>query len=284
MSTWNGHPPPVLPPASLAGRAVGVFRLGLFLLATAVGLVFFLAGRALRGWLGRWVSFHFGVAWLWSRLGLWCCGMRFIVRGTPVTAGALVANHASWLDICTLRSVGLMYFVSKADVRGWPVVGFITAITGTIYIERRRTEAKRQEEVLRQRIAHDQLLIFFPEGTSTDGLRVLPFKSSLFSAFFVDHHAADLWVQPVTIRYAPRPGSGLPPDMYGWWGNMELGAHVWAVMCRSFGGSAEVIFHDPVRPSQFPSRKALAEHCQAAVARGLAEDHPLGTGALRDAS
>jgi 1-acyl-sn-glycerol-3-phosphate acyltransferase len=100
---------------------------------------------------------------------------------------------------------------------------------------------------------------------------VLPFKSSLFSAFFYDHHAADLWIQPVTVRYTPAPGSGLPPSFYGWWGEMELGSHIWAVMSRSFGGRAEVIFHEPVKPQAFHDRKALAGHCGAVVARGLAE-------------
>ncbi len=281
MTTWNGHPPPALPPAGPGGTLAGLLRLGTFVLVTTLALGPFLAGRALRVWLGRRVTFHFLVARLWSRLGLWLCGLRWIVRGQPIAAGALVANHASWLDICALRSVGLMYFVAKAEVGDWPVAGFIARITGTIFIERNRNHAKRQEEVLRQRIAHDQLLIFFPEGTSTDGLRVLPFKSSLFSVFFLNDHAADLWVQPVTIRYAPRPGSGLPRDIYGWWGDMELGAHVWAVMCRSFGGSAEVTFHAPVRPSDFPDRKALAEYCQAVVVRGLTEGHSLGSAVLR---
>ncbi len=163
----------------------------------------------------------------------------------------------------------LIYFVAKAEVRAWPVVGYITHACGTIFIERRRTEAKRQEEALRERIAADQLLCFFPEGTSTDGLRVLSFKSSLFSVFFRDHAGADLLVQPVTVRYAAAPDSGLPESFYGWWGDMDFGAHVWAVLSRSFGGRAEVIFHAPVNPRDFPDRKALAEHCQAAVAGGF---------------
>jgi 1-acyl-sn-glycerol-3-phosphate acyltransferase len=187
-----------------------------------------------------------------------------------VDSGALVSNHCSWADILTLRAVKLMYFVAKSDVRDWPAVGFITAVTGTIYIERNRNQAKHQERVLRERIAANQLLIFFPEGTSTDGLRVLPFKSSLFSAYFHDRHAADLLIQPVTVRYIPAPDSGLPPDFYGWWGDMSLGSHVWAVMSRSFGGRAEVIFHQPVKPGAFDDRKALAEHCGAVVAHGLA--------------
>lgn len=270
MSTWNGAPPPSLPPPTPAGRVVGALRLAVFLAMTAVALAVFVSGRYLRAWLGHSITYHFLTARLWSRAGLWLLGLRLTVRGTPVASGALVSNHCSWADILTLRSVKLMYFVAKSEVRDWPGVGFITAVTGTIYIERRRNQAKQQEQVLRERIGADQLLIFFPEGTSTDGLRVLPFKSSLFSAFFHDHHAADLWVQPVTLRYIPAPGSGLPPDFYGWWGDMSLGSHVWAVMSRSFGGRAEVIFHPPVKPSAFADRKALAEHCGAVAARGLA--------------
>jgi len=269
MNTWNAERRPEPPPASKIGIAIGALRLTVFLGMTALALTAFVSGRYLRHWLGHRITYHFLVARLWSRAGLWLLGLNHVVRGTPIPAGALVANHCSWADILTLRAVRLMYFVSKAEVRAWPVVGFITHVCGTIYIERRRNKAKEQQRTLRERIAHDQLLIFFPEGTSTDGLRVLPFKSSLFSAFFVDHHAADLWIQPVTIRYRPAPGSGLPPNLYGWWGDMGLGGHVWAVMTRSFGGTAEVIFHDPVKPQAFAGRKALAEHCGTVVARGM---------------
>lgn len=267
MTTWRGADPPKLPPATLRGRVAGAGRLVAFLAMTLALFPLFLAGRLMRHGLGPAVIFHFGIARAWSRATLRLLGLRHAVLGAPVRAGALVANHASWLDIPVLRAVTLIYFVAKAEVRDWPVVGYITHACGTLYIARRRTEAKRQEEALRARIARDQLLCFFPEGTSTDGLRVLTFKSSLFSVFFSEREGADLLVQPVTIRY--RPPAGQPPEFYGWWDDMGLGSHVWAVMSRSFGGTAEVIFHDPVNPRDFPDRKALAEHCQRAVAGGL---------------
>ena len=270
MNTWRGATPPQLPPLDMRARLAGLARLVAFLCMTAVLFPLFLAGRVLRHWLGHGVRFHFIIAREWSRLTLRLCGLRQVVRGTPVRAGALVANHSSWLDIPNLRAVALIYFVAKSEVRDWPVVGYITHACGTIYIERRRTEAKRQEETLRERIAADQLLCFYPEGTSTDGLRVLPFKSSLFSVFFRERGGADLLVQPVTLRYLPVADSGLPANFYGWWGDMDFGAHVWAVMSRSFRGRAEVIFHEPVNPRDFPDRKALAEHCQRAVALGHA--------------
>lgn len=267
-ATWRGAEPDPLPPMSVAQKVRGAIRLALFVAMTAVALGLFIVGRNLRGVLGRWITFHFGAARLWSRLGLRLMGLRLVVTGRPVHSGALVANHCSWIDIFSLRAVTLMYFVSKAEVGDWPMVGYITRVTGTVFIERRRSHAKRQEEILRERIAADQLLAFFPEGTSTDGLRVLPFKSSLFSVFFLDDHGADLLVQPVTIRYTPRSDSGLPPSFYGWWGDMEFEAHIWQVFARSTGGLAEVIFHEPVRPTDFRDRKALAEHAGRAVAIG----------------
>ncbi|MEM6624735.1 MAG: lysophospholipid acyltransferase family protein [Pseudomonadota bacterium] len=276
MNTWTAEEPPVLSPPPTIGKVVGGIRVACLLLATALAVGLFLAGRALRAVLGRWVTFHFGVAWIWARMCLRLAGMRLTVVGQPVASGALVANHSSWLDILALRAVKLIYFVSKAEVADWPGVGFITRITGTVFIERRRSQVKAQEAVLRERIAADQLLCFFPEGTSTDGLRVLPFKSSLFSAFFQDGQGTDLPIQPVTVRYTVSDGPiELPASFYGWWGNMGFESHIWDVVTRSFGGRVEVIFHPPVRAADFPDRKRLAEHCQAAVADGMMTGQPV---------
>ncbi|MEL6996659.1 MAG: lysophospholipid acyltransferase family protein [Pseudomonadota bacterium] len=269
MNTWTKENPSDLPAPRLTGKLVGGVRLVLLLLLTLVSVVLFLIGRFLRGTLGRWVVFHFGVARFWARACLWLTGIRLRVTGAPVRSGALVANHSSWIDILALRATTLMYFVSKAEVANWPGVGFITRITGTVFIERKRTEAKRQEAVLRSRIAQKQLLCLFPEGTSTDGLRVLPFKSSLFSAFFVDGESTDIMIQPVTLRYHPPKTGELPLDVYGWWGTMGFEKHIWDVLTLSFGGVVDVIFHQAVPASAFEDRKALAEASQSAVARGF---------------
>ncbi|MEM9144717.1 MAG: lysophospholipid acyltransferase family protein [Pseudomonadota bacterium] len=274
MTTWNDTDPPALAPPSLPKRLRGGIRVGSMLLVTLVALGLFLVGRALRHWLGRWVTFHFSVARWWSRICLWLTGLRHEVEGMPIGAGALMANHCSWIDILALRSCTLIYFVSKAEVANWPGVGFLTRVTGTVFIERRRVEAKRQEEILLERVQAQQLLCIFPEGTSTDGLRVLPFKSSLFAAFHHDGHGEDIMVQPVSLRYLPAEGSGLPPSFYGWWGSMGFEQHIWDVCCRSSGGVARVIFHPPVRATAFADRKALAAHCGAAVAEGHARAGP----------
>jgi 1-acyl-sn-glycerol-3-phosphate acyltransferase len=274
MEAWDAEPLPELPAPSVPGRVRGSLRLAGLLVLTGLALALFLVGRFLRGVLGRWVTFHFEVARLWARGVLWLAGLRLVVRGAPVHAGALVANHASWLDIPALRSVTLMYFVSKSEVASWPGIGFITRVTGTIFINRRRSEAKREEAVLRSRIAHDQLLCFFPEGTSTDGRRVLPFKSSLFSAFFTEGRGTDFPIQPVTVRFRPAPGSGLPENFYGWWGTMSFDGNIWDILTRSRGGTVEVAFHAPVTAADFPDRKRLADHCREVVAAGMAAPLP----------
>ncbi|MEM7212046.1 MAG: 1-acyl-sn-glycerol-3-phosphate acyltransferase [Pseudomonadota bacterium] len=269
MTTWTKEKVPDLPKPSGLGRLVGGIRLVCLVLLTAIGICIFLIGRTLRKLLGRWIVFHFGVARFWANACLWLAGLRLRIHGKPIQRGALVANHSSWLDILALRATVLMYFVSKAEVANWPGIGFISRATGTVFIERKRTEAKRQEQILRERIAQDQLLCLFPEGTSTDGLRVLPFKSSLFSTFFVEGEGTDIEVQPVSVRYHAPGREGFPEDFYGWWGTMGFEKHIWEVLALSHGGRVDVTFHPAVRAAHFADRKALADVCQRAVAVGF---------------
>lgn len=266
--TWNEAEPIDLPAPPWGQRALGGLRLTLAILVTVICFLPFVIGRASRRFFGLRIGLDVLADRIWARCCVWLLGLRLEVHGRPVRAGALVANHSSWSDIVVLRAVHWIYFVSKADVAAWPGVGLLARAAGTVFIERRRVEAKRQEQVLRERIAADQLLCFFPEGTSTDGLRVLPFKSSLFSVFFGEGADREIWVQPVSIRYLPRDGSGLPENFFGWWGTMPFGAHVKSVMQWNYGGRAVIRFLDPVHPSEFADRKTLSDHCQAMVAQG----------------
>ncbi|MEM7190392.1 MAG: lysophospholipid acyltransferase family protein [Pseudomonadota bacterium] len=274
MAPWDDETPPDLTPLTLSQKVGGVIRLGVMVLLTVFAVVFFLAGRGLRSVFGRGITFHFWIARHWSHIGLRLAGLRLYVTGEPIREGSLVANHSSWLDILSLRSVRLIYFVSKAEVANWPGVGFITRITGTIFIERKRSQAKVQEEMLRDRMTHDDLLCFFPEGTSTDGQRVLPFKTSLFSAFYDEGVGTDILIQPVTLRYVPAEGSGLPANFFGWWGDMGFEQSIWNVVTRSRGARAEVIFHRPLRARDIPDRKKLAEICERMVSHGMATGLP----------
>lgn len=198
-------------------------------------------------------------------------GMRLGVRGTPMRhKGAVVANHTSWLDVFALNAVNRVYFVAKAEVRGWPGIGWLARATGTVFIARRGTDAKRQQTVFEQRLRAGHTLLFFPEGTSTDTQRILPFKSSLFGAFY--SHGLDhiLHIQPVTVVYHPPPGRDA--RYYGWWGAMDFAPHLLMILATKSPGWVEIIFHPAVPVDGFASRKDLAAHCEAVIRA----DHPAG--------
>lgn len=197
-------------------------------------------------------------------------GLPLTVRGTPMRQkGAVVANHSSWLDIFALNAVQRVYFVAKSEVAGWPGIGWLARATGTVFIARKGSEAKRQQALFEERLRMGHKLMFFPEGTSTDALRVLPFKSTLFAAFY--SHGLDrvLHVQPVTVVYhAP---AGEDPRFYGWWGDMDFAPHLLITLAARRQGRVEVIFHPEVPVDAFPDRKQLAAHCE----RVIRTSHPL---------
>jgi lyso-ornithine lipid O-acyltransferase len=138
--------------------------------------------------------------------------------------GAVVANHSSWMDIFALNARKRVYFVSKAEVARWPGIGWLARATGTVFINRDPKEARAQQTVFEARLKAGHKLLFFPEGTSTDGQRILPFKSTLFGAFFAPDLRDILWVQPVTVIYTAPPGED--PRFYAWWGDMSFGGHL----------------------------------------------------------
>lgn len=202
-----------------------------------------------------------------SRLCLRIIGIRFKTKGTPMrSGGAVVANHSSWLDIFTLNARNPVFFVSKAEVARWPGIGFIAKIAGTVFIARDRKEAAAQKQLFEDCLAAGQKLLFFPEGTSTDALRVLPFKSTLFAAFFAEGLKETMKIQPVTVNYhAPE---GEDSRFYGWWGDMDFGAHMLQMLAAARHGHVEVIFHDPVAVADYANRKALAADTEFSVRAG----------------
>lgn len=195
-------------------------------------------------------------------------GIRRKIRGRPMSGrGAVVANHVSWLDIFAQNASKQIYFVSKAEVAGWPGIGWLARATGTVFINRDRREARAQAELFRQRLLAGHRLLFFPEGTSTDGQQVLPFKTTLFEAFLHSDLKDTLRIQPVTVVYTAPEGED--PRFYGWWGDMDFGSHLLKVLNAPRQGSVELIYHEPVRVSDAADRKQLAARCEACVRAGL---------------
>ncbi|QUJ77659.1 1-acyl-sn-glycerol-3-phosphate acyltransferase [Sulfitobacter albidus] len=198
------------------------------------------------------------------RNGLRICGIGLRVRGAPMRSrGAVVANHTSWLDIFVLNASKRIYFVSKSEVAGWPGIGWLARATGTVFIERTPARARAQTELFQARLMAGHKLLFFPEGTSTDGQQVLPFKTTLFQSFFGDTLRAAIWVQPAAVVFhAP---AGADRRFYGWWGDMDFGPHLIQSLTPARGGSVDVIYCPPLKVSDFADRKALARAAEEAV-------------------
>lgn len=191
-------------------------------------------------------------------------GMPLVVRGPRLKVrGAVVANHSSWLDIFALNARKNVYFVSKSEVASWPGIGWLARATGTVFIQRDPRHVKAQVSEFEERLIHGHRLLFFPEGTSTDGIRVLPFKPALFAAFFSDALAHQMHMQAVTVLYhAPE---GRDARFYGWWGDMGFGEHLIKVLAERKQGKVELIYHPPVRVDAFANRKSLASYLEAEV-------------------
>lgn len=185
-----------------------------------------------------------------------------------------VINHASYLDIIVFGGLVPGAFVAKREVRSWPFFGFLATLQRNIFIDRRPRYAAGQRDALSTRLAEHGNIFLFPEGTSTDGGRTLPFKSALFSVAEVPVDGKPLVIQPVTIAYVALDGIPLGRHLrplFTWYGDMDLLPHVW-IMAGLGRLTVAVDFHEPVTLPQFGSRKALAEHCSRVVGAGLAAE------------
>ncbi len=203
-----------------------------------------------------------------GRLSLWIMGFRFKVTGESMRSpGAVVANHSTWLDIFTLHAANRVTFVSKAEVANWPGIGWLAKATGTVFIERDRAQAQEQTQLIKDRLKAGHKLLFFPEGTSTDGCRVLPFKSTLFQPFTSDELRDELAIQPVSVVYHSPVGE--TARYYGWWAEMNFGENLLKILATPRQGQIEVVFHAPLMARDFKNRKTLAAACELAVNSGF---------------
>lgn len=183
-----------------------------------------------------------------------------------------VANHISWLDIFTLGGVMTPSFVARADLEGWTLFGWLSTLRRTIFIDREnRARSGAHLEQMIERLHAGDSLILFPEGTSSDGARVLPFKSSLFAVAERWQGEKPLTVQPVTVAYTrinSMPLGRFLRPYVGWYGDMELGPHLWELL--TIGRvSAVITFHPPVTLETAGGRKAMSAHCHAEISRRL---------------
>ena len=198
---------------------------------------------------------------------------KVTVKGEQCKDGAVlfVSNHSSYADVSILGAHIRGCFVAKAEVAKWPLFGLCAKLSRTVFVDRRARHARRQAEQMKQRFQKGDRLILFAEGTSSDGNRVLPFRSSLFATAEIEAGGKPVTVQPVSIAYTRLDGIPMGRHLrpfFAWYGDMELFSHLWGIV--GVGRSTIVLeFHKPVTIRDFPDRKALAAHCQAVVAAGV---------------
>ena len=174
----------------------------------------------------------------------------------------LISNHASYLDIIILGSLFKTSFIAKKEISKWPLFGILAKLQNTIFIDRRVSSLKNQENQIIKHLNEKKNLVIFPEGTSSDGNRVLPFKSSLFNIFEKNLNSKIL-VQTITIVY--KKINGIPMNRIErknitWHSNMDLIPNIFNVL-KKLSIEVEVIFNDEFLPSKEYDRKKLALHC-----------------------
>lgn len=220
--------------------------------------------------------------WFWPRMArafpmhyhrLVCriLGIRVELSGKLPERGPLliVSNHVSWLDIVVLSAVAPVSFIAKKEVASWPFFSSLARLQRTVFVDRgRRHATASSRDDMRERLRAGDILVLFPEGTSSDGRRVLPFKSSFFGAAEID----GVLVQPVSIAY--RGHRNLPMNRrlmpsYAWYGDMDLAPHLLEALAAG-PVEAAVICHPPLSLSGELTRKALARHAEQEVRRGVA--------------
>jgi lyso-ornithine lipid O-acyltransferase len=220
-------------------------------------------------WTWPWMARLFPM--YYHRMVCRILGIRVRVLGVPPISGPILiaSNHVSWLDIVVLSAVAPLSFIAKREVNGWPFFGSLARLQRTVFVHRDRRHATgNSRDEMQERLRAGDILVLFPEGTSSDGHNVLPFKSSFFGAAEYE----GVLVQPVSIAYSGHrnlPMNRRLRPSYAWYGDMDLAPHLWEALST---GPIEVtvVCHPPLSLSGEMNRKALARHAEDLVRRGVA--------------
>lgn len=206
-------------------------------------------------------------------------GIRVTVIGEPVRdSGVLmVANHTGYWDVLVVGSIMPVSFVAKSEVAKWPFFGMMARLQRTVFVERaRRSRTGESRDILRERLQEGDALMLFPEGTSTDGNRVITFKSALMGAVEAqlgtdaEGNVRYVPVQPVSVSYVGLRGMPMGREnrpLFAWYGDMDLMPHVWEAFAS---GPFEVVveFHPPLTAQPGCGRKQIARLAEAMVREG----------------
>jgi 1-acyl-sn-glycerol-3-phosphate acyltransferase len=189
----------------------------------------------------------------------------------------IVANHVSWLDITVLSAVAPVSFVAKREVSTWPFVKWLAKLQRSVFVDReRRTQVSDKASEILNRLEAGDHVVFFAEGTSSDGNMVVPFRSALFAAVKPSGRGPmgeNVSVQTLALTYTRL--HGLPLGRRGrpqvaWYGDMDMAGHAWKLL--GLGPlDADIRISPPVPLDDFTDRKALARYTETKVRNDVVE-------------
>ena len=197
---------------------------------------------------------------------LWLINIKVKVIGKPLkkNRGVLyVSNHISYIDIPLLGSLIPGKFIAKSEIADWPFIGLLSKIGNTIFVKRSLSYLKRNKTLIKDEIKNGENILLFPEGTTSDGVRVLDFKSSMFFSL----EEENLTIQPLVIKY--KTVNGLPINrhlkpMIAWYGDMGFKDHFKNTV-KFFSISVTIIFLKPIKSKNFLNRKDMTFRLQNVI-------------------
>ncbi len=221
----------------------------------------------------------------WHRAACWLMGTRIHVKGVLEHRRPLMlaANHSSWLDILVLGAVADVVYVAKSEVRDWPVFGHLARLQASVFVEReRRGKTGEQANEIAERMKAGEVMVLFPEGTTSDGNRMLPVKSSLFGAASsaVPHVPEKrVYIQPVAIAYTKLHGIALGHyhrPLAAWPGDVELMPHL-AGLLRAGALDVEITFCPAITFDEDSNRKTVSNRVGTEIDQAFLASlrHPL---------
>jgi 1-acyl-sn-glycerol-3-phosphate acyltransferase len=199
-------------------------------------------------------------------------GIDIVCRGTPsaVRPTLFVSNHSSYFDIEVLSALTECSFIAKSEMIRWPLFGWLARLQRSVFIDRRPSNVGEHASEVANRLAAGDNLVLFAEGTTSDGNRLLPFKSALFTVAGEASADRPLTIQPVSVVATALDGMPLGRSLrpiYAWYGDMPLFDHLWQAL--TLGRITVVVeFHEPFIAAGM-TRKALAARCEADVMDGF---------------
>ena len=240
---------------SLIDNLIFYSKLVLFTFASAILIALSVSLGKIIPLIGKWLPVFF------HKMLLWLLSLEVETIGEidqSNSSNLFISNHLSYLDIPILGSIYPLRFVAKSEVKSWPLFGFLAKKGRSIFITRNKTDSLNQKNKILELLSTGEKIFIFPEGTTSDGNRVLEFKSSSFSS--VENQ--NFTIQPIVIVYSDL--NGIPINrwlrpMIAWYGGMDLQPHLYKLV-RLKSIKVKLIYLKPVNTNNFKNRKDLSKY------------------------